>query len=845
MSASVEELDSEYEWNVGFGDTNYVVNLAVKGSLISLEIEEAVSNERWSGEFTAQYVEEITLKAGNFKKFSVFVKMLISSFDRENESVYVDVLTYSDLETLKARKAGAAGASDADAAGAVKSKSQMKRYVILTYRSDYDRVHYPLPLSHEETPNTESMRRTIRRLREVVDARNKEGRPAEFLGEKDLRAMVGNLRQENQELRHRMRQAESRSAKAASNSTGLGAPVNNSELSKVNTELMAQNSKLKKQLDTCKRDLAAADANFEKMRTEAAKDVSKWKVRALEGAHGASASSGASLGSNGSADRLDKYTSNTDAAALRHKILELERELKLERMASAQARRSAAYKRPSSASSPGGRNRSATPPPSRTTGVWSPASGAAPPRQVSRSPATSAYQARHARADPYNDPQAKENRLKAAAAAARIRERNSRLASGAGGVSTTRGSKDRDSRGSRDGTPAGRSGSAGSAGSSRDNRGRSNSPALPSSSTGGRFDPTAYQRAKELRMAQNLNDRNSFRNSVGLTSPGEHRSASNSRRDSYSGYDSADSRGSRSYRSETSADRQRAAARPFAGRRISPATNDPPQPPARKVTRRNKRSGKREGSSSGDARGGEASRGILSGSDSDDDHLRMRATSASAAAARNNNIRAEGGKGIAEANEVKETKESMVSKVVGAFPFPMAGGGSDAEGDEETGPTPSPPKRSVTGPNQHSPKLVKSGSKAQGSPKKSPARAIEGKKDMDDSMEQVLPAAHISFGYVESSGYGSMNGIADAIKSPRNSQDSNKSPRSPAGKSPTASPNRTPRSSREGLSVSFSEFRKTPGGEDEIQEIDKRIQALQSYLDNARTGLLAAASSPK
>ena len=48
-------------------------------------------------------VEEITLKAGNFKKFEVFLQMLASAFDNDSESVYVDVLTYSDLEMLKAQ----------------------------------------------------------------------------------------------------------------------------------------------------------------------------------------------------------------------------------------------------------------------------------------------------------------------------------------------------------------------------------------------------------------------------------------------------------------------------------------------------------------------------------------------------------------------------------------------------------------------------------------------------------------------------------------------------------------------------------------------------------------------
>lgn len=34
---------------------------------------------RWHGEFSSSYIEEVTHKTGNFKKFSVFVKMLGTS----------------------------------------------------------------------------------------------------------------------------------------------------------------------------------------------------------------------------------------------------------------------------------------------------------------------------------------------------------------------------------------------------------------------------------------------------------------------------------------------------------------------------------------------------------------------------------------------------------------------------------------------------------------------------------------------------------------------------------------------------------------------------------------------
>ena len=32
---------------------------------------------------------------------------------------------------------------------------------------EYDRVHYPLPLAHEDVPSVESLQRVIRRLRKV------------------------------------------------------------------------------------------------------------------------------------------------------------------------------------------------------------------------------------------------------------------------------------------------------------------------------------------------------------------------------------------------------------------------------------------------------------------------------------------------------------------------------------------------------------------------------------------------------------------------------------------------------------------------------------------------------
>lgn len=96
-------------------------------------------------------IEDITSKTGNYKKFPVFVKMLLSAVKNASDSVFVDLLTYQDLEMLKHRKAGAQAGGQAAPRQPVAPSN--KRYLILTYAAEFDRVHYPLPLLYDESPD--------------------------------------------------------------------------------------------------------------------------------------------------------------------------------------------------------------------------------------------------------------------------------------------------------------------------------------------------------------------------------------------------------------------------------------------------------------------------------------------------------------------------------------------------------------------------------------------------------------------------------------------------------------------------------------------------------------------
>jgi coiled-coil domain-containing protein 61 len=91
--------------------------------------------------------------------------MLVSSLKRTSDSVSIDLLTYSDLEVLKAKRLRRSGHDVALPANTVVNN---KRYLILTYQGEFDKVHYPLPLPFVEHPDPAELKKTIVRLRGML-----------------------------------------------------------------------------------------------------------------------------------------------------------------------------------------------------------------------------------------------------------------------------------------------------------------------------------------------------------------------------------------------------------------------------------------------------------------------------------------------------------------------------------------------------------------------------------------------------------------------------------------------------------------------------------------------------
>jgi coiled-coil domain-containing protein 61 len=204
---------------IQFHGIQYVLSLLVassstsSGKTLLVDIEQEESGARWTGEFAAKYVEDITQKTGNYKRFSVFVNMLRKSLDNSgNNSVFVDLLTTADLNELKQRRSGKSKLNDSSngsrtllsTSSSSTKNNGGKRYLILTYTAEFDKVHYPLPLAYEEHPSPATLQRTISRLRRERangGRSNSNSNSGSSIDVVDLQRQLHVVRAENEALR--------------------------------------------------------------------------------------------------------------------------------------------------------------------------------------------------------------------------------------------------------------------------------------------------------------------------------------------------------------------------------------------------------------------------------------------------------------------------------------------------------------------------------------------------------------------------------------------------------------------------------------------------------------------
>ena len=152
-----EVLPDDLEATFYRRSVHYSLKLSVKDtSTFSLTLINDDIPERWESDFTAEFVQEITTKVGNTKRFPVFVKMIQVAVVGSTEVTF-DILTQE--EALRGQSARS-------------RKSEDKMYFVLNHVTQFENVHYPLPL--KINPFTlEELKMIIRKYRkENIKLRN-------------------------------------------------------------------------------------------------------------------------------------------------------------------------------------------------------------------------------------------------------------------------------------------------------------------------------------------------------------------------------------------------------------------------------------------------------------------------------------------------------------------------------------------------------------------------------------------------------------------------------------------------------------------------------------------------
>ncbi|NXG19522.1 CCD61 protein, partial [Grallaria varia] len=139
----------------------HTVRVTVARTALRVEVEAHCTADLWRGEFDAAFIEDLTRKTGNFKQFGIFCSMLESALMQSRESVSLELLTYADLEALHSQKVGAITRPPRSTS----SPLSTKRYLILVYSVEFDRIHYPLPLPYAGRPDLATL---VRELREEL-----------------------------------------------------------------------------------------------------------------------------------------------------------------------------------------------------------------------------------------------------------------------------------------------------------------------------------------------------------------------------------------------------------------------------------------------------------------------------------------------------------------------------------------------------------------------------------------------------------------------------------------------------------------------------------------------------
>lgn len=158
-------VPTEFEKIVTTDDKKYRFSGRVLNhDTFSLKIINEDYTLRWAADFSANYIDDLTTKAGCVKKISVFWKMLTEIAENESQTASVEVLTALQVQEIAKSKSKNKIISSQNSDNIMFNldpgdERNTKLFVVLTQKSEYDLFKYPLslppvPFTYEEYAQT-------------------------------------------------------------------------------------------------------------------------------------------------------------------------------------------------------------------------------------------------------------------------------------------------------------------------------------------------------------------------------------------------------------------------------------------------------------------------------------------------------------------------------------------------------------------------------------------------------------------------------------------------------------------------------------------------------------------
>ena len=158
-------MQERYERLFEIRDHTYSISIQTKGSnSFGIDIVDQDSMNRWSADFTASLIKDLTRKVGSEKRISIFWRMLQTAIEGTSNEVSLDVFTSQDVRNMQRR-------SRPDQTTTARDD---KRYIIITQTTEFEQIKYPLPLELNPLSGPE-FATIIKQLRKENAALRKQG----------------------------------------------------------------------------------------------------------------------------------------------------------------------------------------------------------------------------------------------------------------------------------------------------------------------------------------------------------------------------------------------------------------------------------------------------------------------------------------------------------------------------------------------------------------------------------------------------------------------------------------------------------------------------------------------